>query len=252
MRKRGDYVKEHKRSFDYNCKKLKFFLNSDSENKVILSGISSSYSCASHSEAEIEMANHVFRCEKVDVEIFEEFVDFALKKETSMVIKYLCFIANTAVGKSNQGCVCSILVQEFVLHLFHGAINKPFPRRRRRRCNKLSGAKRNYDRGDNLIDGGGPVTVNSTEGSSAAAAAEEEAARAAAAGCKLHHSNDFMIGFNESNGVSTLKSFSPPKLCVSNISFTDLNVFSNEKSTKFTAKKIVQNFGKFFTSNRYM
>jgi hypothetical protein len=239
----SDPIEEHKRSFDYNCKQLKLFLNSDSENKVILTGISSYYSCASHAAEEKESANHVFRCEKVEVEIFEEFVDFALKKETSTLIKHLCCIANTAIGKSSQGCVCSFLVQEFVLHLFHGAINKPLPTTRRRRCSKLSGAKRNRDRGDsNLINGDEPYKVDST------AAAEE----VAAARCTFHHTNDFRTDFPESNGVSTIKYFSPPLQCVSNISFSDLNVFSNEKSTKFTAKKIVQNFGKFYTSNRYM
>jgi hypothetical protein len=239
----SDPIEEHKRSFDYNCKQLKLFLNSDSENKVILTGISSYYSCASHAAEEKESANHVFRCEKVEVEIFEEFVDFALKKETSTLIKHLCCIANTAIGKSSQGCVCSFLVQEFVLHLFHGAINKPLPTTRRRRCSKLSGAKRNRDRGDsNLINGDEPYKVDST------AAAEE----VAAARCTFHHTNDFRTDFQESNGVSTIKYFSPPLQCVSNISFSDLNVFSNEKSTKFTAKKIVQNFGKFYTSNRYM
>ena len=245
----SDAGDERKKSFDYNCEELKLFLNSDSENKIILTGISSYYSCASRTEEGKETANHVLRCQKVDVEIFEEFLDLALKKETTILIKHLCYLANMAVGKSSHCCVCSFLVQEFGLHLFHRTVNKPFVKSRRRGLSKLTGIKRNRDDGGSVsIDGCESDRERSTTTTTAAAAAT------AATCCTVHHNikNDIKNGFNESSDVLTIRSYSTPLQCVSNISFTDLNVFSNEKSTKFTAKKIVQNFGKFFTTNRYI
>lgn len=228
---------ESKRSFDCTCRQLKLVLNSDSENKVMLTGIASYYSSTPHAKGEKETANHVFRCEKVEVEIFEEFVDFALKKETFVLIKYLCLLANTAIVKSSQGCVRSFLVQEFVLHLFRGAVNKPLQNPRRRRCSISSEDKRDCNSDSDMIDGGEPeketsVTVTAT------------------AGCTTCCKNDFTNDFIRPSRVSTIQSLSQPLQCVSNICLTDLNVVSNEKLTKFTAKKIVQNFGNFFTSNR--